>query len=96
MRSHLRIGLAVLATVSSLVASEGANAARLNYTGQTATDVSADYFDLPAGTTIVFLNQVSGIKTATPTSSGPSGVTYASARSCQYTSTQSDQGMQRK
>jgi hypothetical protein len=68
MRSHLRIiGLAVLAIVLSLIASEGANAARLNYTGQTATNVSVDYFDLPAGTTIVFLNRVSGTKIATPT-----------------------------
>jgi len=68
MRSHLRIiGLAVLAIFLSLIASEGANAARLNYTGQTATDVSVDYFDLPAGTPIVFLNQVSGTKIATPT-----------------------------
>ena len=63
MHSHLRvIGLAVL----SLVASEGANAARLNYTGQTATAVIVDYFDLPAGNTIVLLNQISGVKFATP------------------------------
>jgi len=59
--------LAALPIVLSLVASGGANAARLNYTGQTATDVSINYFDLPAGTTIVFLNYISGSKIATPT-----------------------------
>src|SRR5436309_15170025 len=68
MRSHLRvIGLAILAIVLSLAASEHADAARLNYTSQTATDVSVVYFDLPAGTKIVFLSEISGVEITTPT-----------------------------
>jgi hypothetical protein len=60
MRSGLRgIGLAVLALVVQFAAGGAANAA-LDYTGQTAQNVSVVYFGLPANTKIVFVDQVSG------------------------------------
>lgn len=64
MRSDLRvIGLAALAVVFQLAAGGAANAA-LNYTGQTAQNVSVMYFDLPANTQIVFVDQISGVQIA--------------------------------
>src|ERR1700736_2388181 len=66
MRSGLRyFGLAAIAVVLQLAASEQANAA-LNYTGQTAQNVSVMYFDLPANTTIVFVDQTSGVIFSSP------------------------------
>ena len=60
MRSGLRvIGLAALAVVLQLAASGIANAA-LNYTGQTAQNVSVMYVALPANTEITFVNETSG------------------------------------
>src|SRR5215471_3286378 len=59
MRCGLRsIGLAALAAVLQLAASGAANAA-LNYTGQTPQNVSVMYLDLPAGSKIVIVDQVS-------------------------------------
>lgn len=66
MRSALRvIGLAALAGILQLAASGNANAA-LNYTGQTAQNVSVMYFDLPANTKILFVDQISGGVMASP------------------------------
>jgi hypothetical protein len=60
MRSDLRgIGLAALAVVLQLAASGHANAA-LNYTGQTAQNVSVMYVDLPTNTKIAFVDEISG------------------------------------
>jgi hypothetical protein len=66
MRSGLRvIGLAALAVVLQLAASGIANAA-LNYTGQTAQNVSVMYVALPANTKIVLVDQVSGVIFTSP------------------------------
>ena len=60
MRSGLQVfGLAALAAALQLAASGIANAA-LNYTGQTAQNVSVTYVALPANTQIVFVDQISG------------------------------------
>jgi hypothetical protein len=60
MRSYLRgIGLAAVAVGLQLVTSGSANAA-LNYTGQTATNVSVQYVNLPANTQISFVNEING------------------------------------
>ena len=73
MRSHLRgIGLAAIAVVLQLVASGSANAA-LNYTGQTAQNVSVTYVNLPANTNILFVDEISGaifLPSATVSGSG--------------------------
>ena len=48
----------------------------LNYVSQTPNGVSVTYTDMPAGATIVFVNQVSGAKTPSPSgalSKGGSG-----------------------
>ncbi len=61
MRCHLRaVGLAVLAVVLSLAASGQASAQRVNYGSQTPSTVTVFYFNLPAGTRLIFLNQVNG------------------------------------
>jgi hypothetical protein len=66
MRCGFRvIGLAALAAVLQLAASGIANAA-LNYTGQTAQNVSVQYVDLPANTKIVLVDQVSGAIFSSP------------------------------
>jgi hypothetical protein len=36
---------------------------RLNYVNQTAKNVGVDYFDMPVGTQVVFVNTSSGAKT---------------------------------
>ena len=59
MRSLLRIiGLAALL---QFAVSGVANAA-LNYTSQTAQTVSVMYFDLPANTKILIVDQISGVQ----------------------------------
>ena len=66
MGSGLRcIGLAALAAVLQIAASGQANAA-LNYTGQTAQNVSVMYFDLPANTKIMFVDQTNGVIFSSP------------------------------
>lgn len=58
---HLRlIGLAILTAVLPLAASQSASAQRLNYVNQTATSLNVAYFDMPAGTQIFLLDEVSG------------------------------------
>ena len=65
MRSNLRvIGLAALAVVLSLAASGTASAQRIKYGGQGSSDVSVFYFDLPPGTQLLLVNQVSGAEIA--------------------------------
>lgn len=60
MRCGFRgIGLAALAAVLQLAASGVANAA-VNYTGQTAQNVSVMYFGLPANTNLMIVNHTSG------------------------------------
>jgi len=54
-----------LAVVCSLAAAGSASAQqRLNYTSQGDTSVNVEYFDLPAGTQLFYLNQVNGVKSA--------------------------------
>jgi hypothetical protein len=70
MRSHLRgIGLAAFAVVLQLIASGSAEAA-LNYTGQTAQNVSVMYVNLPANTRIKFVDEISGATYPAGTVSG--------------------------
>jgi hypothetical protein len=65
MRSSLHaIGFAALAVVLSLAASGTASAQRINYGGQGPSDVSVFYFDLPAGTELLLVNQVNGAEIA--------------------------------
>jgi hypothetical protein len=60
MRSHPRgIGLAAAAVVLQLAASGSAQAA-LNYAGQTATNVTVVYANLPANTKIMFADEING------------------------------------
>jgi hypothetical protein len=86
MRSHLRgIGLAAIA-VGVLVTSGSANAA-LNYTGQTPTNVSVQYVNLPASTQIAFVDQISGAifsPSATVSGSGSLVIPFATLPPGQY------------
>jgi hypothetical protein len=55
-----------------LAASQSANAA-LDYTGQTATTVTVQYFNLPANTEIAFVDRIAGsilVPSATVSGSG--------------------------
>ena len=66
MRCGLKnISLAALAALLPLVAGGEANAA-LNYTGQTAQNVSVMYFALPANSHIVIVDQISGAIVSSP------------------------------
>jgi hypothetical protein len=66
MRCGLRgIALAALAAVLQLAAGGQANAA-LNYTGQTAQNVSVMYFGLPANSNIMIVDQISGAIVSSP------------------------------
>jgi len=80
MRSHLRgIGLAAFAVVLQLIASGSAEAA-LNYTGQTAQNVSVMYVNLPANTKIMFVDEISGafsLPVATVSGSGTLVIPFA-------------------
>jgi nitrogen fixation protein FixH len=87
MRCDLRvIGLTALGVVLQCAASGQANAA-LNYTGQTAQHVSVMYFDLPANTKIVLVDEISGaIVSQGPMASGAGSlaISLAALPSGQY------------
>jgi hypothetical protein len=76
MRNLRAIALAILAVVVPLAASGTANAASVNYGSQTTASVTVFYFNLPAGTQLIFLNEVSGqeIAAAVPLVSGTGSV----------------------
>ena len=78
MRSYLRaVSFATVAVVLSLAASGQASAQRVNYGSQTPSSVTVFYFDLPAGTRLIFLDQVSSVESvaAIPPVSGTGSVT---------------------
>lgn len=64
MRTLRNIHFAVLALVLSFVGT--ANAASLNYGGQTTANVTVFYNSLPAGTQLYFRNWVNGAEIAAP------------------------------
>jgi|KBSSwiStaDraftv2_1062776.scaffolds.fasta_scaffold4065829_1 hypothetical protein len=78
MRCYLRAAsFAVLAFALSLAASGHASAQRVNYASQTPSSVTVFYFSLPAGTQLIFLNEISSAETiaAIPPVSGTGSVT---------------------
>lgn len=50
--------------ICSLATGGTASAQAVNYTGQTAINVTVSYVDLPAGTQFFLLNWVNGVKSA--------------------------------
>jgi hypothetical protein len=77
MRNLRAIGLAALAIVLSIVATGTASAQRVNYGSQTTANVTVFYFDLPAGTELILLNEVNGVENvaAIPPVSGTGSAT---------------------
>jgi len=77
MRNLRAIGFAALAVVLSLAATGTASAQRVNYGSQTTASVTVFYFDLPAGTKLILLNEVNGVENvaAIPAVSGTGSVT---------------------
>ena len=76
MRTLRNIHFAILALVLSVAASGNADAASVNYGGQTTANVTVFYESLPAGTQLYFRNWVSGteIATSVPLLSGTGSV----------------------
>ena len=74
MRNIRAIALAILAIIA--LAGSTASAASVNYGSQTTASVTVFYFNLPANTQLIFLNEVSGqeIAAAVPLVSGTGSV----------------------
>jgi hypothetical protein len=77
MRNLRAIGFAALAIVLLLAATGTASAQRVNYGSQTTASVTVFYFNLPAGTQLILLNEVNGVENvaAIPPVSGTGSAT---------------------
>jgi hypothetical protein len=62
MHPILRVAAFAVGLALPLAASGTASAQRVNYGSQTSTDVTVNYFDMPAGTALSFVSWVSGAK----------------------------------
>src|SRR5437763_8365621 len=76
MRNLRAIAFAILAIIVSHAASRTASAGTVNYGSQTTASVTVFYFNLPASTQLIFLNEVNGaeIPAAVPLVSGTGSV----------------------